>query len=219
MNFIEQQRPVTEALRRSIVEDLPEIAQISDHTLREKAIDAWAYSLTRSNFHRIIDLPAEGNPGQSALIRGTQADHLRGVVHLSVKFVEEFETSHPEVRVDQDIVLVGAICHDVGKPYEFDPRNTARWARDPSASGQPTLRHSVYGAHVCLAVGLPEEIAHIALGHSFEGQYIGLSTECVIVRQADHVWWQLAGALGLLRPDTLAHFGPTMRPRRPLAAE
>ena len=37
-------------------------------------------------------------------------------------------------------------------------------------------------AHVCLAVGLPEEVAHIALGHSMEGPFIGLSTECMIVR-------------------------------------
>ena len=76
--------------------------------------------------------------------------------------------------------------------------NRKRWAEDPSRAGDPCLRHSVYGAHVCLSVGLPEEIAHIALGHSLEGQHIGLSTECYIVRHADHTWWHVAGALGLL---------------------
>ena len=30
--------------------------------------------------------------------------------------VEEFETTNPEIRIDKDIVLAGALCHDIGKP-------------------------------------------------------------------------------------------------------
>jgi hypothetical protein len=75
------------------------------------------------------------------------------------------------------------------------------------------LRHSVYGAHVCLLVGLPEEIAHIALGHSREGQHIGLSTECIIVRYADHTWWMIAGALGLMKPESMGIADPMIRAR------
>ncbi len=150
---------------------------------------------------RIADIPPEGNPGLSVLKRGTQADHLRGVAHLALAILDEFRRTNPEIVVDRDIRLTGALCHDVGKPYEFDPPNMARWTADPSAAGHPTLRHSVFGAHVCLAVGLPEEVAHIALGHSLEGQHIGVSTECLIVRHADHSWWQVAAGLGLLKPE------------------
>ena len=103
-------------------------------------------------------MPGEGNPGMLVLKRGSQAAHLRGVAHYAMKMVEEFETTNPEIRVDKDIVLAGALCHDIGKPYEFDPVNKKRWAEDPSRAGDPCLRHSVYGAHVCLSVGLPEEI-------------------------------------------------------------
>jgi len=181
--------------------------------MRTKSIEAWAYSLAGSSFHRISDIPGEGNPGVMSLVRGSQADHLRGVAHLALATVKEFAATFPEIDVDRDIVLAGALCHDVGKPYEFDPENMARWNADPSRAGQPTLRHSVYGAHICLAVGLPEEIAHIALGHSLEGQHIGLSTECMIVRHADHTWWQIAGALGLLRPDSLSSAERMSRPR------
>jgi hypothetical protein len=56
-------------------------------------------------------------------------------------------------------------------------------------------------------------VAHIALAHSFEGQFIGISAECMIVRHADHVWWQVAGSLGLLKPDSLTSAGTMMRPR------
>ena len=208
-----ERRPVTDALRGSIIEDLPEITEIKDDDLRAKVIEGWAYALSGSSFNRISELPGEGNPHILVLKRGNQTEHLRGVAQLALKLVEVFETAFPEILVNRDIVLAGALCHDIGKPYEFDPVNIERWAQDPSRSGQPALRHSVYGAHVCLTVGLPEEIAHIALGHSLEGQHIGLSTECYIVRHADHTWWHVAGALGLLEPHSLVGVGTMMRPR------
>jgi putative nucleotidyltransferase with HDIG domain len=208
-----ERRAVTDEMRRSVLEDLPEIADIKNEDLRAKVIEGWAYSLSGSSFQRISDIPGEGNPDVLVLRRGNQTEHLRGVALLAMKFVEVFEATFPEVVIDRDIVLAGALCHDIGKPYEFDPVNMERWAKDPSRCGQPALRHSVYGAHVCLTVGLPEEIAHIALGHSLEGQHIGLSTECYIVRHADHTWWHVAGALGLLEPHSLVGVGTMMRAR------
>lgn len=216
--LLRRKQDVTDAMRAHILEDLPELADIGELDLQARAVEAWAYSLSHSTFRRVTDIPPEGNPGQSVLKRGTQADHLRGVAGLALRIVDEFETTRPEVEIDRAIVLTGALCHDVGKPYEFDPENIEKWTQDSSRAGHPTLRHSVFGAHVCLTVGLPEEIAHIALGHSLEGQHIGLSTECMIVRHADHVWWQIAGATGLLKPESLGSAGPMMRPRR-LAGE
>jgi putative nucleotidyltransferase with HDIG domain len=206
-------RLAADEMRRSILEDLPEIADIKNEDLQAKVVDAWAYSLSGSSFNRISDIPGEGNPNVLVLRRGNQTDHLRGVALLALKIVDLFEETFPEVVIDRDIVLAGALCHDIGKPFEFDPANRERWAKDPSRYGQPALRHSVYGAHVCLTVGLPEEVAHIALGHSLEGQHIGLSTECYIVRHADHTWWHVAGAVGLLKPHSLVDVGTMMRAR------
>jgi 23S rRNA maturation-related 3'-5' exoribonuclease YhaM len=109
--------------------------------------------------------------------------------------------------------MAGAVCHDVGKPYEFDPANRKRWAAAPANSGQPTFRHSVFGMHVCLVAGLPEEVAHIAVGHSFEGLHMGVSAECTLIRQADHAWWVLAGAFGLITPDSVGVLGGNLRAR------
>ena len=86
-----QRRPITDALRASIVEDLPEIKDIQDADLRAKVIDGWAYSLAGSSFQRISDMPGEGNPDVLVLTRGNQTDHLRGVAHLAMKIVEEFD--------------------------------------------------------------------------------------------------------------------------------
>lgn len=204
-------RPITDAIKASVVEDLPEINDIKNADLRQKAIDAWAYALCESSFARVRDIPGEGNPGIFVLKRGNQADHLRAVARISLSLVDDFETHFPEISIDRDIVLTGALCHDIGKAWEFDPVNLKRWRDDPSQTGQPSMRHSVFGAHVCLAAGLPEEIAHIALGHSTEGQHIGLSLECMFVRTADHSWWDLAGAAGLLTPDSM---GPAQKMTR-----
>jgi putative nucleotidyltransferase with HDIG domain len=217
LHFVTQQRPVTDGLRRSVVEDLPEIEHVQNPLLRTKAVEAWAFALSHSSFARISDIPPAGNPGMNVLKRGTQADHLRGVAQLALQITDMFCAQRPEVRVDRDIVLTGALCHDVGKAYEFDPVNQARWAEDPSATGQPTLRHTVFGTFVCLTVGLPEEIAHIACAHSLEGQHIGVSTECMIVRHADHTYWSVAGALGLLTPESMRP-DPILRVRK-LATE
>ena len=217
LHYVTQQKPITDALRRTVVEDLPELEQIENLALRIKAIEAWTFALAHSSFGRISDIEPGGNPGMNVLKRGSQADHLRGVARLALHIADTFIAQRPEVRIDRDVVLTGALCHDVGKPYEFDPVNIARWAEDPSATGQPTLRHTVFGTYVCLAVGLPEEIAHIACAHSLEGQHIGVSTECMIVRHADHAYWSVAGALGLLTPESLRP-NPILRVRK-LATE
>jgi putative nucleotidyltransferase with HDIG domain len=213
LHYLKQQRPINDTLRQSVMEDLPELADIGDIELRRKAIEAWAFALSHSSFGRISDIPPGGNPGLNVLKRGSQADHLRGVAKLALQIADTFIAQRPEVCIDRDVVLCGALCHDVGKCYEFDPENLARWEQDPAATGQPTLRHTVFGTYVCLAVGLPEEIAHIACAHSLEGQHIGVSSECMIVRHADHTYWSVAGTLGLLTPESLRP-NPILRVRR-----
>lgn len=87
--------------------------------------------------------------------------------------------------------------HPLG--YETKIVKAARHSLQSAGDGFRSFLISVFGMHVCLKVGLPEAVAHIAVGHSFEGQFMGVSTECMIVRQADHGWRHIAGALG--RPD------------------
>ncbi len=206
-------RPISDETRAWVSEDFPEIALIQNQNLRTKVIEAWSYALCCSGFARITDIPPDGNPGSPILKTGTQADHVRGVLRYARAIAREFDETYPQVSIDWDILIAGAACHDVGKPYEFDEENRARWAASPAQAGTPTFRHSVFGMHVCLTVGLPDEVAHIAVGHSFEGNHMGVSTECMIVRQADHGWWHVAGALGLIHEDTMSGLASNLRSR------
>ena len=208
-------RPITDELRRSVVEDLsPEINEIRNEELRRKAVEAWSLSLASSSYARLADVPGWGDIDNFYLKRGNQPTHLRGVARMAMMVVDDFTRQFPDVVVDRDIVVCGALCHDLGKTYEFDPVNQKRWKGDPTKVGDPTFLHSVYGVHIALTAGLPEEVAHICLGHSREGVFITLSTECNIVREADHLWWTIACSLGMLQPNSIASAGPKMRPRK-----
>ena len=101
----------------------------------------------------------------------------------------------PDLRIDRDI-----LCHDVGKPWEFDPENRRRWEGRPRRAGLPSIRHPAFGVHVCLTVGLPEEVAHRAAAHSGEGELLVRSLENTIVHHADYAFWASAALATCLCP-------------------
>lgn len=199
-----QGRPITDALRAQVREELPEYAQIKDAGLRDKVIEAWAMALARSSFKSIRDIQPAGNPNSMVLLRGDQTDHIRGVTRLAIVMADEFIASNPDIPVQRDIVVAGGLCHDIGKPWEFDPENQKRWREKPRLTGLPSLRHSVYGAHICLSAGLPEEVAHIAAAHSGEGELLVRSLENTIVHFADIAYWSTMLAGNVIDPNTVA---------------
>jgi len=117
--------------------------------------------------------------------------------------VDGLEQVTGKTRIDRDLVLAAALLHDVGKAWEVSPRNLARWKADPAATGYPSFRHSAYGAHICLTVGLPETVAHTAGYHSGggEGEWIQRSMENTIVYLADLAFWKMTERAGLLEEE------------------
>ncbi len=194
---------ITDQLRHQILQELPEIAQISAQTLRNQTIEAWAYAIAYSSFSSIHEIPPAGNPGVQEACRGDQTDHLRGVTRLAIAIAQEMQTAYPELEIDMDIVVSGGLLHDVGKAWEFDPQHRQRWNEQQKRYGRPSIRHPAMGAHICLTVGLPEEIAHIAMAHSGEGELLVRSLECMIVHQADYTFWNTLLAGGQLKPETV----------------
>ena len=190
---------VDQNLRRGVVESLPEAEMIQNQDLRARVYDAWAFSLTTSGFERIEDIPASGNPGTPPMKKGTQADRLRSVARIAMAIVREMEENFEGFHVDMDEVIAGGLCHDLGRPFEFDPQNQARWKADPRESGWPSVRHPVYGVHVALSADLPESIVHIAGAHSVEGENVQRSLVGEIVHHADHAFWRILAKAGALQ--------------------
>ena len=114
---------------------------------------------------------------------------------------DELGSLFPGLEYDRDLLIAAALCHDVGKPWEFDPENQARWAAERGRTGWPSIRHPGYGVHICLTVGLPEEVAHVAGGHSGEGELVQRSLINHVVHQADCAFWRVLQAGGQLVED------------------
>ena len=189
---------ITDDQRARVSQELPQITEIADAKLRDLVVEAWATALAGSSFDAIADIPPSGNPGMPKLLDGTQADHIRGVTRLAILLGDELQQQFPALPIDRDLLVAGALCHDVGKPWEFDPVNQARWKASPGKTGRPSIRHPAYGVHICLTVGLPEAVAHMAGAHSGEGELIERSLENTIVHHADYAFWEAAKAGGLL---------------------
>ncbi|MGH2618245.1 MAG: HD domain-containing protein [Thermomicrobiales bacterium] len=189
-----------EVLRQGVRESLSELDDITDADLRNKVVEAHTLALSRTEFARIEQMRPSGGYDTPAMRRGTQADHFRGVARMAVALADGLEAVMGPIGIDRDILLAGALCHDVGKAYEFSPRNLARWQADPAAAGFPAVRHPAYGAHLALTVGLPEAIVHIAGAHSMnaEGAYVKPSLENVIVQYADVVFWRILERANLM---------------------
>jgi putative nucleotidyltransferase with HDIG domain len=187
-------------LRAGVRASLPEIAQIQDPDLRDRVVEAWALALSETEFTRIEDIPPTGVPGSPAMLRGTQADHCRGVATMALGLVDGLKQVLGPIGVDRDILIASGLCHDVGKPFEFSPSNLERWRAKPGAVGNPSIRHPAYGVHIALTVGLPEAVAHSVGAHSMhaEGSFVTPSLENLIIQYADIAFWKMLESADLL---------------------
>jgi putative nucleotidyltransferase with HDIG domain len=189
---------ITDDKRAAILDEMPEIAWIQDEALRNGVTDAWVAAVHSSSLKRIGDMKPSGNYDSKPMKSASQADHMRSVTRLAVKIAEEMTSLFPAMKVNRDLLLAGCLCHDIGKVWEFDPENVRRWRADPRKTGKPSLRHPGYGIHICLTMGLPEEVAHMAAAHSGEGELLIRSLENTILHWADYTFWMVVDAGGQL---------------------
>lgn len=188
-----------EKLRASVLETLPEISDIEDSALRDQVVEVHALALAETEYERISDMPL-CDPGELPLPRGTQADHYRAVARMSVALADALEHVMGSLKIDRDLLIAAALCHDVGKAYEFSPRNRQRWETDSAKTGKPAMRHPAYGAHLALVVGLPEAVVHCAAAHPMyrEGSFVEVSLETKIVQYADLAFWDMLEKAGVV---------------------
>lgn len=185
-------------IRENVIAALPEAKDIKDKDLREKVYDAWTLSLVDSGYEKIQDLPGSGLPGLPSIKNGTQVEHLRGVAQIALAIARAIKTMFPDFDIDFDEVIASGLCHDLGKPFEYNPKNRKRWEENTGLYGFPAFRHSVYGAHIALSAGLPETVAHAIGAHSKEGSHLTRSVVGALVRYADVAFWGIADKALLL---------------------
>ena len=197
-----------DGVRRSLS---PEIDRISDGELARQVIETYALALSETQFSSLEEMTCSGMIGGKHIPGLTQADHIRGVARLARNIVDDVRSLYGrELELDPDIVAAAGLLHDVGKPYFYDHGNIETWRENKRYTGRPPFRHTLYGAHLALQVGLPTEIVHVIAGHDIrmDGQFVEPSVYLRIVAMADDLYWIIPGRFDLFEPEPTPVEGP-----------
>jgi len=154
---------------------LPEIDMIGDHALREQVANVWDVALERSSFDDLRSIPF------TLLIEeldDTLIEHTGRVTRTAIA------AGKARGDVDMDIVVAGAILHDVGKVLEYEPGPGGVVVK--SEMGK-RLRHPVSGASLAQELGLPLGVVHIIAAHAGEGNMVSRTPEAILIHHCDMI--------------------------------
>ncbi len=166
-----------------LLEVMPEFGAIKEAGLRDKTIAVWAEAMKEGGwtFDDLERMPF------TLLIKSTEVSlvaHTLAVTRTALNIAEVLlEAYKGRVPIHRDILLSGALLHDVGKMFEFK-REGGKFVQ--SENGR-LLRHPVSGAAFASRFGLPQEVIHIIAAHSKEGDGLRRTIEAIIVNHADFV--------------------------------
>jgi putative nucleotidyltransferase with HDIG domain len=161
---------------------LPELKLIGDAALRGKVVAVYEAALTRGGW----------TPDDMATIPFTlliepcpasYLEHVRGVTRAALAIAETMAGIYGErFHYDQDVLVAGALLHDVGKLVEYGLGDGKRVVKSPTGK---MLRHPFTGAALCLEFGLPDTVSHVVATHAKEGDGARATPEAVIIHHAD----------------------------------
>jgi putative nucleotidyltransferase with HDIG domain len=169
--------------REEILEFLPEIGLIADPGLKDLTLTVWFKAVKKSGWTAddLKKMPF------TLLLKTTNVsliEHTRAVTLSAVRIGEVMNQEYKgKILVDRDILLAGAILHDVGKLFEY---TLDQGVFIKSREGE-LLRHPISGAAFAYKYGLPQEIVHVIAAHSKEGDGGRRTIEAIIVNHADFV--------------------------------
>lgn len=170
-------------MKERLLEIFPEINLISNEKIKEKTIAVFQEALTTGGW-KVDDL---NRIPFTLLIPNNPVSllaHMRGVVQTAIKIAEVLEHTYQKYyQIDRDILLAGAILHDVGKILEYVETEKG-FAKSPAGK---IMRHPFSGAGLALKHGLPDEVQHIIATHAHEGDGGYRTPASVVVHHADFI--------------------------------
>ncbi|WP_313691142.1 HD domain-containing protein [Halorarum halobium] len=164
-----------------LAETFPALEDVTNRTLRDGVRDAWATALAETEWDDLDSVPwLPDEQERLGLPDETLVAHVNDVVELSRALTETLRERRGDV-VSTDLVVAGALIHDVSKLYEFAPDSPGGTKR------YDLLGHPYVGVHVCEAAGLPVELAHVVLSHTHRTAVDPATLEATLIARADQV--------------------------------
>lgn len=161
----------------------PEIKLIKSGDLRKRVASAWQDAVTSGGWtmRDLRKIPF------TLLIPDCKIDlihHTRAVTQTAIGIAETLRANYGRaLTIDMDILVAGALLHDVGKMLEYAKQGKSIGKSKMGAM----LRHPFSGQALAYKHGLPTEVLHMIAYHSKEGDLGKRITEAIIVHHADFV--------------------------------
>lgn len=164
-----------------LAKHLPMINKINDPDIKDRVYGVLARVLRESAYQDISDVPNFTTELMGGEDDETFVRHTSAVVGTAMAFAKELQSAY-NASIDYDILLAGAILHDVEKPVAY-ARNGNVVELTPLGRKTP---HGEYGALMAEQAGLPQPVINIIASHSpTEGKIPPASIEAVIVGCCD----------------------------------
>lgn len=167
----------------------PEINQIKNENLKNQVASTWEEAIQKGGW-QIEDLKTIPF---TLLIPNCQVnliEHTNAVTQTAIKAAKVLSDSYGnKVKINLDVLIAGAILHDVGKILEY-VRQGDKIVK--SKTGK-LLRHPFSGAGLAFKNGLPDEVVHMIATHAKEGDGGFRTTEAMIVHYADFINFESLG--------------------------
>lgn len=169
-------------MRERLLELFPEFNLIQDPALREKALQTYELALNEGGWKpddlAWMPFTLLLNPCPASYV-----EHVRAVTLCAVRAAEVFDAVYGgKLPVRMDLLVAGALLHDVGKLVEYEPRDDGMTV---TAYSGRLLRHPISGMELAARCGLPLEVLHIIAAHADEGEKVNRTTEATLVNHAD----------------------------------
>lgn len=162
--------------REQFARYFPEFEKIRAEDLKEKLLQIWQKAASESDWDTIEDIPF--SPDYPAK-PNSFVQHVRLVTAYSYAVAVK-NNELEETKADIDVVVAGALLHDVCKIVEYSAKGgRTPWGRN--------VTHGVYGVALSHEAGIPLEIIHVIASHTAKLSMANKSREAVIVAKCDSI--------------------------------
>ena len=169
-------------MRERLRELIPEFDLFTDGDLRQKTLSTWEVAMKRGGWtpDELAELPFTLliNPCPASII-----EHVRGVTLTALSAADVFRNIYGDrLPVDREILLAGALLHDIGKLVEYEKDQDGLTVQTRMGK---LIRHPFSGATLAAEMGVPDDVVHIIAAHAGEGDKVKRTPEGTIVNKAD----------------------------------
>jgi putative nucleotidyltransferase with HDIG domain len=176
-------------MKEEITKLFPEVNQIKEENLRDKVVSTWEEAIKEGGW-KIDELAFIPFTLLIPDCKINLVTHTRAVTQTALKVAAVLlDFYNQKVKINFDLLIAGAILHDVGKILEYAKEGN----KVVKSKTGKLLRHPFSGSALAYKNKLPQEVIHMIATHAGEGDEGYRSVEAMIIHYADFINFESLG--------------------------